>query len=164
MAILIAVGIYTGILDHQLNDLVFSLVAQNRSLVLFNDYLAHVAGGPLFGDLLQTWLEYGGVLAACFVRKPATGTIALTINGFCQVFIYGTHDPHLWYGVAGLGADVVFAAFRYRRYDVPVVCLAGIASGIFWYFIVWFTHGIYLYPPIFILADFAIRVLGSAIG
>ncbi len=118
----------------------------------------------MFGDLLQTWLEYGAVLAACLVRKPGAGTIAMTINGLCQVFINGTHDPHLLYGVSGLGADIVFASFRYRRYDVPAVCLAGISCWIFWYPIVWFTHGIFLYPASFILSDFAIRVLGSAVG
>jgi ABC-type thiamin/hydroxymethylpyrimidine transport system permease subunit len=131
---------------------------------LGNDYLAYVTGGPVFGDFLLTWLEWGAVLAACLVRKPAAGTIALTINGFCQVFVHGTHDPHLLYGVPGLGADVVFALFRYRRYDVPVVCLAGIACGVFWYPIVWFTHGIYLYPRSFILPDLALRILGSAVG
>jgi len=131
---------------------------------LFNDYLGYVTGGPIFGDLLQTWLEYGAVLAACFVRKPGAGTIALTINGLCQVFVYGNHDPHLLYGVSGLGADIVFALFRYKRYDLLAVSLAGIACGLFWYPIVWVTHGVFLYPPLFIISDLAIRVIGSAVG
>ena len=165
LAVLVAVGIATGLVDHDiLYSLLFPLVTRTHSLVLFNDYLAYITGGPLFGDFLQTWLEYGAVLAACVVRKPAAGTIALTINGFFQVFVHGTHDPHLLYGISGLGADIVFASFRYRRYDVPVVLLAGIACGLFWYPIVWFTHGIYLYPPSFIVSDLAIRVLGSAVG
>ena len=142
----------------------FALVARIHSVVLVNDYLAFVTGGPVFGDFLLTWLEYGAVLAAFLVRKPAAGTIALTINGFCQVFVHGTHDPHLLYGVPGLGADIVFALFRYKRYDVRVVCLAGISCAMFWYPIVWFTHGIYLYPPSFIISDLAFRVLGGAIG
>ena len=158
------VGIITGLVDHHVLSLLFASVARIHSVVLFNDYLARVTGGPLFGDLLQTWLEYGAILAACLVRKPAAGTVALTINGLCQVFVNGTHDPHLLYGVSGLGADVVFASFRYKRYDVPAVCLAGISCGMFWYPIVWFTHGVYLYPASFILSDLAVRVLGSAVG
>jgi len=164
LALIAGVGIVTGLADHQLLSLLFAFVARFQNVVLFNDYLAHVTGGPLFGDFLQTWLEYGAVLAACLVRKPAAGTIALTINGFCQVFVYGTHDPHLLYGVPGLGADIVFASFRYKRYDVPAVSLAGISCGIFWYPIVWFTHGVYLYPPSFIVSDLAIRIVGSAVG
>jgi ABC-type thiamin/hydroxymethylpyrimidine transport system permease subunit len=164
LAVVVAIGIVTGLLDNKAEMLEFALVAGNHSLVMVNDYLDFVTGGPIFGDLLLAWLEYGGVLAACLVRKPAAGTIALTINGLCQVFVHGTHDPHLLYGVPGLGADIVFALFRYKRYDVPVVCLAGISSMMFWYPIVWFTHDVYLYPPSFILADLAFRILGSAVG
>jgi energy-coupling factor transport system permease protein len=164
LAIVLAVGVVTGLVDHQTENLLFTVVARIHPLVLFNDYLEYVTGGPLFGDFLQTYLQYGAVLVAYLVRKPAAGTLAMTINGFCQVFAYGTHDPHLLYGVTGLGADIVFASFRYKRYDLPVACLAGIAAAVFWYPIVWFTHGIYLYPIAFILSDFAIRVLGSAVG
>ena len=59
---------------------------------------------------------------------------------------------------------LVFASLRYRRYDAPAVCLAGVACSVFWYPIVWFTHGIYLYPVSFILSDLALRVLGGAVG
>lgn len=163
-AVIVAVGLVTGLLDDKVEALEFAIVAHNRLLVLLNDYLAFKTGGPVFGDLLETWLEYGGVLAACLVRKPAAGTMALTINGLCQVFANGTHDPHLLYAVPGLGADLVFASFRYRKFDLPAVCLAGIASAMFWYPIVWFTHGIYLYPASFILSDLVLRVLGSAVG
>jgi ABC-type thiamin/hydroxymethylpyrimidine transport system permease subunit len=164
LAIIVAVGLVTGLADGRVETLEFAVVAHERLLVLLNDYLAFKTGGPVFGDLLETWLEYGAIVAACLVRKPAAGTLALTINGLCQVFVNGTHDPHLLYGVPGLGADLVFASLRYKRYDVPAVCLAGVACSMFWYPIVWFTHGIYLYPVSFILSDFALRVLGSSVG
>jgi len=162
--VIVAVGLVTGLLDDKVEALEFALVARSHVLVLANDYLAFKTGGPVFGDLLETWLEYGAVVAACLVRKPAAGTIALTINGLCQVFVNGTHDPHLLYGAPGLGADLVFAALRYRRYDVYAVSLAGVACSMFWYPIVWFTHGIYLYPLSFIVSDLALRILGSAVG
>jgi ABC-type thiamin/hydroxymethylpyrimidine transport system permease subunit len=164
LAVIVAVGLVTGLLNDKVESMEFALVARTHILVLVNDYLAFKTGGPVFGDLLETWLEYGAVLAACLVRKPAAGTIALTINGLCQVFVNGTHDPHLLYGVPGLGADLVFSSLRYKRYDAPAICMAGIACAMFWYPIVWFTHGIYLYPVSFILSDFALRVLGSAVG
>jgi ABC-type thiamin/hydroxymethylpyrimidine transport system permease subunit len=164
LAIILAVGLVTGLLDGRVETLEFAVVAHNRTLVLVNDYLAFKTGGPVFGDLLETWLEYGAVLAACLVRKPAAGTIALTINGLCQVFANGTHDPHLLYGVPGLGADIVFAYFRYSRYDLTTIGLAGIACAMFWYPVVWFTHGLYLYPTSFIVSDFVLRVAGSAVG
>lgn len=164
LAILFAVGLATGLVDHQFESLLFSGVARITPVVLFNDYLQYITGGPIFGDFIQTWLEYGAVVAACLVRKPAAGTVALTVNGFVQVFLYGTHDPHLWYGFSGLGADLAFALFRYKRYDLRAVLLAGASCGFFWYLIVWPTHGIYLYPTSFIVPDFVSRLLGSAVG
>jgi ABC-type thiamin/hydroxymethylpyrimidine transport system permease subunit len=164
LAVIVAVGVVSGLADHQIAALLFASVARVQSVVLFNDYLAYVTGGPLFGDLLQTWLQFAAVLTAYLVRKPAAATIAMTINGLVQVFAYGEHDPHLLYAVTGLGADVVFASFRFKRYDISVACLAGISCATFWYPIVWFTHGIYLYPLSFILPDLAVRVFGSAVG
>ena len=110
LAVIVAVGLVTGLLNDKVETVEFATVARTHVLVLLNDYLAFKTGGPVFGDLLETWLEYGAVVAACLVRKPAAGTIALTINGICQVFVNGTHDPHLLYGVPGLGADLVFAS------------------------------------------------------
>jgi len=162
--VVLAVGLATGLANDPLGTLLFSAVSRVHSLVIFNDYLEYVTGGPVFGDLLQTWYQYGAVLVAYLVRKPTSATLALTINGFVQVFAYGTHDPHLFYGVAGLGTDIVFALFRFRRYDAAVVCLAGMAAAFFWYPVVWFTHGLYLYPPTFILSDLAVRIVGSAVG
>lgn len=88
----------------------------------------------------------------------------MTTNGFGQVFLNGTHPPHLLYGVAGLGADIVFAFFGYKRYDVRVVGLAGVFAGLFWYPVDFATHGVYLYSASFILIDLFIRLLGSAVG
>jgi len=164
LLIVVAVGLATGLSDHQFQSLLFALVDRTQDVVLFDFYLAHVTGGPVFGDFIQTWLEYGAVLAACLVRKPLAGTFALTVNGLCQVFVYGTHDPHLFYGFSGLGADLAFAALRFRRYDITAVSFAGISCGVFWYPIVWFTHGIYQYPVSFILSDLAFRFFGSAVG
>lgn len=160
-ALIVALGVITGILDDKVEMLDYAAVAQVHLIVLANDYLQHVTGGPIFGDLLETWLEFGGVLAACLVRKPGAATIALTINGFCQVFVNGTHDAHLLYGAPGLGADLVFAYHRFARYDWRTIGLAGAACAVFWYPIVWFTHGMYQYPVSFLLPDFAVRVLGS---
>ena len=85
-AIIVAVGIATGLIDDKIEMLQFVSVARIHALVLLNDYLAFRTGGPIFGDLLEMWLEFGGVLAACLVRKPAAGTIALTIKRIDRSF------------------------------------------------------------------------------
>src|SRR6266571_2671629 len=42
--------------------------------------------------------------------------------------------------------------------------LAGVASAMFWYPVVYFTHSLNLFPSSFIVADLAVRALGSAVG
>ena len=164
LGVVFAVGIITPLLDHRIENALFQFLFSIPSYVNLSNNVFDTTGGPVLGDLLQTWEQYGAVLAACIVRKPGSGTVAMTINGFGQVFLNGTHAPHLLYGVAGLGADLVFALFRYKRYDAGVVALAGLSAGMFWYPIVYFTHGVSLYPTSFIVIDLLVRALGSPIG
>ncbi len=159
---IIAVGILTPLIDSRVERLLVQYFFDIRNVVNIFDY----TGGPFNSDLLIVWEEYGAVLAAYLVRKPGAATIAMTINGFGQFFIDGFQGPHhLLYGVSGLGADVVFALFRYRRYDVRVSTVAGIASQVFWLPLSYAYHAVLqLYPVTFIESDLTVRVLGSAVG
>ncbi len=164
MGVVLVIGFLTPLLDHRIENALFQFLFSIPSYVSLSNYVFDTTGGPVLGDLLQAWEQYGAVLAAFVVRKPGSGTIAMTINGFGQVFLNGAHTPHLLYGVTGIGADLVFAAFRYRRYDARVSALAGLSAGLFWYPIVFATHGVYLYPTSFIVIDFLGRMIGSGIG
>ena len=146
--------------DHRVEQFLLPFFAALQDQIHVFDY----TGGPVIGDLLLVWLQYGGVLAAYLFRKPGSGTIAMTVNGFVQVYVNGIHAPHLLYGVTGFGADLVFGFFRYKRYEIRIAALAGIASEVFWYPIVYFTHGVYLYPTTFVLTDLAVRIFASSIG
>lgn len=73
-----------------------------------------------------------GVVAYLVVRKPGVALIA-EIAAASGEFILGS--PYglsvLIYGVAqGLFAELVFMAFKYKRFDMNVAMLAGFASGI----------------------------------
>jgi ABC-type thiamin/hydroxymethylpyrimidine transport system permease subunit len=164
LTILFAIGLSTALVDHRAQEALFQFLFSIPSVLSFSNYSFSVAGGPVFGDLLQVWEQYGAVLAAFLVRKPGSGTFAMTINGFGQVLLNGTHSPHLLYGVTGLGADLVFALFKYKRYDISTVALAGLAASMFWYPIVYATHGVYLFPISFTVIDLIIRALGSTVG
>lgn len=161
---LVVVGLLSSLVDHRVEIAVFQSLFNFQPFVNASNNLYTSTGGPILGDLLMTWEQYGGVLAAFVVRKPGAGTFAMTVNGFGQVFLNGTHTPHLLYGVAGLGADVVFAAFKYSRYDLRVSALAGVASGMFWYPVVYFSHAVYQFPLSFIIIDLTFRAIGNAVG
>lgn len=86
---------------------------------------------PLAGLYTGGWL-IAGVLGGLLIRKPGAAVycelIAAAVEG-----LLGTH-----FGmtviisglIQGFAAELAFAAFRYRRWTLPVVLLAGLFSGI----------------------------------
>jgi energy-coupling factor transport system substrate-specific component len=157
------VGILTPLIDSRVEVWLPQFFYNIRSTVNIFAY----TGGPVNGDLLVAWEEYGAVLASYLVRKPGAATLAMGINGLGQYFLVdslqGPH--HLFYFVAGLGADLVFGVFRYKRYDVTTCVLAGIASQAFWIPASYVYHNVLsLYSTSFIEQDIATRILGAAVG
>ncbi|MDC3413495.1 ECF transporter S component [Aquibacillus sp. 3ASR75-11] len=98
--------------------------------------------GPLYG-IVSTFgiqleqLIYGmwfiaATVAYLIIRKPGVALLAevAAANG---EFIFGGEwgVATLVFGLGqGLAAELVFMAFRYKRYDVMTVSLAAVASGI----------------------------------
>jgi len=161
LIILVAIGVLTPLIDDRVEHFLVAFFANISGSFNVFDY----TGGPLNSDLLIAWEEYGAVLAAYLVRKPGAATLAMTINGFGQFFRDGFVGPHhLLYGFAGVGADVVFWAFRYRRYDAAASAFAGVAAQFFWVPFSYVYHVVYLYPLSFIGGDLLIRVIGGALG
>ena len=161
LIILVAIGVLTPLIDDRVEHFLVTFFANISGFVKIFDY----TGGPLNSDLLIAWEQYGGVLACFLVRKPGAATLAMTINGFGQFFRDGFVGPHhLFYGFAGLGADVVFWAFQYKRYDAAASVLAGIAAQFFWVPFTYAYHVTYLYPLSFIGPDLVTRVIGGAVG
>src|SRR5438128_2086751 len=161
LIILVAIGVLTPLIDDRVEHFLVAFFANISGSFNVFDY----TGGPLNSDLMIAWEEYGAVLAAYLVRKPGAATLAMTINGFGQFFRDGFVGPHhLLYGFAGVGADVVFWAFRYRRYDAAASAFAGVAAQFFWVPFSYVYHVVYLYPLSFIGGDLLIRVIGGALG
>lgn len=87
---------------------------------------------PLGGLYSGGWL-IAGVLGALIIRKPGAAiyceVLASAVSG-----VLGTQfglSVLLSGFVQGLGAELVFLAFLYVRYTLPVAALAGLLSGVF---------------------------------
>lgn len=85
----------------------------------------------LGGLAIGIWL-LGGVLGGLVIRKPGAAifveVIAACVSaGIASQFGVST----LYMGLAqGLGAELVFALFRYRRFTPAVAMLAGMGAGV----------------------------------
>jgi len=104
--------------------------------------LVYKLWGPVYG-LVSTFglhieqLVYGmwfiaATVAFLIIRKPGVALLAEVAAAHGE-FIFGGEwgIATLIFGLAqGLGAELVFAAFRYKRFDVLTVSLAAIASTV----------------------------------
>src|SRR3989442_1584371 len=121
----IVIGVLTSLVDHRVERFLLPFFAALQDQIHVFDY----TGGPVIGDILLVWLQYGGVLAAYLFRKPGSGTIAMTVNGFLQVYVNGIHAPHPLYGQTAIGSHLGLGFFRYNRDGIRIAAPAGTASA-----------------------------------
>lgn len=90
--------------------------------------VAFPPGGALYGG---GWL-IAGVLGGLVIRKPGAALYCEVVAA-CVEALLGTHFGFtvLLSGlVQGLGAELGFALFRYRKFNLPVALLAGLLAGL----------------------------------
>ena len=77
------------------------------------------------------WL-IGGVLGGLIIRKPGAALFVEVVAASVSAVLGSQWGPETLYsGLAqGLGAELVFLIFAYRRFNLSVAALAGIGAGI----------------------------------
>ncbi|WP_284977374.1 MULTISPECIES: ECF transporter S component [unclassified Arthrobacter] len=87
---------------------------------------------PLTGIIAGGWM-IPAVLGALIIRKPGAALFCETVAAASELIMgsqYGT--TVLISGVLqGLGAELIFAAFRYKKFNLPTALLAGAGAGLF---------------------------------
>ncbi|AGF72090.1 ECF transporter S component [Corynebacterium halotolerans] len=98
----------------------------------FAGFTALDALTPGFGGLVAgVWL-LGGVIGGLVIRKPGAAVFVEVIAALVSAAL-GNHwgIETLYSGLAqGVGAELVFAVFGYRRFGVGVAMAAGAAAGL----------------------------------
>ena len=87
---------------------------------------------PGFGGLaVGIWL-IGGVLGGLVIRKPGAALFVELLAAIVSALLGNQWGIETMYsGLAqGLGAELVFAAFGYRRFTLPVAMLAGVGAAV----------------------------------
>jgi energy-coupling factor transport system substrate-specific component len=87
------------------------------------------AGSPL-NLLYGIWL-LPAVIAPAIVRRPGAALFAELVAASISVLLISQWGPDAILSgfLQGLGAELAFALFRYRRYDLLAIALAGVASA-----------------------------------
>lgn len=87
---------------------------------------------PLSGLYGGGWL-IAGVIGALIIRKPGAALYCEVLAAVVEALLGSAFGLGVIISglVQGVGAELVFAAFLYRRFTLPVAVLAGILSGVF---------------------------------
>lgn len=87
------------------------------------------AGSPL-NVLYGIWL-LPAVIAPVIVRKPGAALFAELVAASLSVLVVNQWGPDAILSgfLQGLGAELAFALFRYRRYDLLAIVLASVVSA-----------------------------------
>ena len=87
---------------------------------------------PGFGGIATGIWLIGGVLGALVIRKPGAA-IFVEVVAACVSAVLGNQwgIETVYSGLAqGLGAELMFAIFVYRRFSLPVAVLGGIGAAV----------------------------------
>ncbi len=86
---------------------------------------------PAQAVLYGVWLV-AGVLGALIVRRPGAAVFTELVAGVVSALVGSQWGLQVvWYGLLqGLAAEIVFLAFLYRVWRLPVAVLAGAAAGL----------------------------------
>ena len=81
---------------------------------------------PQLGDVFDGFYIVGGVLVGYVIRRPGSALLGELLAALIEIPFTGFGAVVLWLGlVQGIGVEIVFLATRYRRFDLPIMLLAG---------------------------------------
>jgi energy-coupling factor transport system substrate-specific component len=81
---------------------------------------------PELGNLFDGFYIVAGVLVGYVIRRPGAALLGEMLAALIEIPLTPFGAVVLWLGLLqGLGVEVVFLATRYRRFDLPVLLLAG---------------------------------------
>lgn len=106
-------------------------------------YSAFDAATPGFGGLVTGIWVAAGVVGGLIIRKPGAALFVELVAAIVSAILGNQWGIETVYsGLAqGLGAELIFLAFRYRKFTLPVAILAGIGAEVLEWVLELFTSG-----------------------
>lgn len=124
------------------------------------------AGLAPFGfELIYGVWFMAATLAAYIIRKPGVALVTEVLASFIELLMgnSGGLTVVLTGIIQGVGAELAFAAFRYKKWNLGVMCLGGILSSIFIFcYELYYLNYIALAPTL-LIAQLAVRFVSAVV-
>ena len=122
--------------------------------------LAPLANEFVFG----VWFM-AATLAAYILQKPGVAIVAEVLAALLEVLMGNMYGPIVIVSgiIQGLGAELVFAAVRYRKFNLQTMCIAAAGCCVTSFIWGFFRSGFLALSPWLLLAMFGIRLVSSVL-
>lgn len=127
--------------------------------------IAQAILGPVTMDVVMGFWFIVSIIAAAIIRKPGAALLAEVLAAFVQVLLGSPAGLLLIVTgiVQGAGAEIVFAATRWRNYRLPVLMAAGVGAAVFSFIYTWIRFDYGALAPGLLILMFVLRCLSGAL-
>ncbi len=127
--------------------------------------IAQAVFGSLTMDVVMGFWFVASIVAAAIVRKPGVAFAAEVLTAGVQILLGSPAGLLLLVtgAVQGAGAELVFAATRWRNYSLPVLMAAGVGAAVFSFVYTWIRFDYGSLQPGILVAMFALRCVSGAL-
>jgi energy-coupling factor transport system substrate-specific component len=121
--------------------------------------------GPLTMDIVMGFWFIVSIIAAAIIRKPGAALASEMMAAVVQVLLGSPAGVLLLLTglVQGGGAELVFAATRWRRYSLPVLMAAGMGAAVASFAYTWIRFDYGSLAPALLVAMFLLRLASGAL-
>ncbi|SFE57217.1 ECF transporter S component [Alteribacillus iranensis] len=134
--------------------------------IFVNQILTGITGPAGAGLMKGLWLM-APIICMVIIQKPGVALAAEMIAAFTEIMVGSVNaGTVLLLGFTqGLGAEMMFAMFRYRIFTLPVLMLAGMAGTMANVITLYFIYGYSQYaPPVFAFMVITALLSGAIFG
>lgn len=105
----------------------------------------------------------GATLAAYIIQKPGTAIVTEVIAAVLELLMGNIGGPLVVIAgiIQGLGCELGFALFKYKRYDLLSLSASGICAAVFIFIWGFVQSGYVLLAPSLLVAMLAVRVVSA---
>jgi len=127
--------------------------------------IAQAIFGTLTMDVVMGFWFVASIVAAAIIRKPGVAFATEVLTAGVQILLGSPAGLLLLVtgAVQGAGAELVFAATRWRNYSLPVLVAAGVGAAIFSFVYTWFRFDYGALQPGILVTMFVLRCLSGAL-
>lgn len=127
--------------------------------------IAQASFGSLMMDVVMGFWFVASIVAAAIIRKPGVAFAAEVLTAGVQILLGSPAGLLLLVtgAVQGAGAELVFAATRWRNYSLPVLMAAGVGAAVFSFAYTWIRFDYGSLQSGILAAMFVLRCLSGAL-